>query len=364
MFRDKLIILITAALAVGLTASCGRSGPADEARPVAAKADTEAVTGEEAGKAGEARPVPEMAAEEALTEESGTAGSDEPEIQGEDEDKALTESSGTDADSQFTIFDPGLELTVTEGTEKYEGFQVENIMHFSDELPDLIYHSYIPDSYDGSKPYALYIVLPGHGGYYSDIEDRAENINDEHFAVNAREYNDEMIIIAPQPKDYEDELGSLGEMTEIHKPQMIRLTEYMLSNYNIDRNKVFISGYSRGGEMMSLMVAERPELYTAALHISSIWRGDISVVVKEHFPVYFVIGESDEAYGSKPVAGTYEEIASAYRREGISDDDIREIAVLDVKDKDYFTSQGYDNQHLGADLFAYDSNVMGWLFSR
>ena len=48
MFRDKLIILITAALAVGLTASCGRSGPADEARPVAAKADTEAVTGEEA----------------------------------------------------------------------------------------------------------------------------------------------------------------------------------------------------------------------------------------------------------------------------------------------------------------------------
>lgn len=269
-----------------------------------------------------------------------------------------------DEKSDFTIFEPGLELSVTNGTSEYEDFQVDNVLHFSDGLPDLYYHSYIPDAYDGSESYALYIVLPGHGGYYYDGKGSAKNITEEYYAVEAKKYNDKMIIIAPQLEDYDDEMEDFQDEYIIHKPQVIRLTEYILSNYNIDRSKVYVSGYSRGGEVMSLVITERPELYTAGLHMSSIWRGDTSVVTREHFPLYFVIGEEDEAYGSEPVKKTYEEISSVYRQEGIKEDEMRKLVVMDIKDWDYFTSQGYDNQHLGADLFAYDSNVMGWLFDH
>ena len=67
------------------------------------------------------------------------------------------------------------------------------------------------------------------------------------------------MAVAPQPNDW-------GETS---KRQTIGLTEYMLASYNIDPDMVYISGYSGGGETLSLAVSEKPELYTAALHVSS-----------------------------------------------------------------------------------------------
>lgn len=291
-----------------------------------------------------------------------------------DSDPKIETETGTESDEsedavsddvfQFTIDDPDLELTVTEGIENVEGFQVNNVMHFSDNVPDLYYHIYFPDSYDGSKEYVLYIILPGHGGYYYDGRGSADNITQESYASEAKTYNEEMIIVAPQLEDYDEEMEVPEDEYTIHKPQVIRLTEYLLSTYNINRDRVYISGYSRGGEVMSLVISERPELYTAAVHMSSIWRGDASIVSREHFPLYFAIGESDEAYGSEPVKKTYEEIASAYEKEGLTKEEIDNLLVLDIKDWDYFTSQGYDNQHLGADLYAYDKTIMGWLLNH
>lgn len=293
----------------------------------------------------------------------------EPESDPEPKSETMTEvdkseDSESYDDPQFTIMDPDLDIVVTDGTEYYEGFQVDNILHSSDGLPDLYYHIYVPESYNGDKAYALYIVLPGHGAYYFDGKKSAKNLYDEYYATEAKKYNDEMIIVAPQLEDYDEEMDDLAASEEIHKPQVIRLTEYILSTYNINRDRVYISGFSRGGEVMSLAVSERPELYSAAVHMSSIWRGDASIISREHFPLYFAIGESDEAYGSEPVKKTYEEIASVYEKEGLSKEEMNNLLVLDIKDWDYFTSQDYDNQHFGADLFAYDRAIMGWLLNH
>lgn len=54
---------------------------------------------------------------------------------------------------------------VTAGTEEYRGFLLDNVLH-SDEEGDIHYNVYIPDSYDGSKPYALFFTLPGYEGLY------------------------------------------------------------------------------------------------------------------------------------------------------------------------------------------------------
>ena len=212
------------------------------------------------------------------------------------------------------------------------------------------YHMYIPKSYDGSSPYALYITLPGYGAYY--FQGVAVNLKTEHFATEAKKYREEMIIVAPQPNDW-------GETS---KRQIIALTEYMLAAYNIDTNKVYISGYSGGGETLSLVVSERPELFTAALHVSSKWDGGISRVAEEKTPVYFAIGEGDEYYGKEPVEKTYKELASLYEREGLNREEMKELAVLDVRDEEYFTGRGVSNQHGGGGLFAEDDAVMGWLF--
>ena len=251
-------------------------------------------------------------------------------------------------------------ISVIEGNEYCDDFLLDNIMHSSDNLADLYYHLYVPEAYSGKEPYSLYIALPGYGAYYFDGEGTAANITGERFASNSRLYNEKMIVAAPQLEDYANELN-LDDEEQLHAKQVIRLTQYLLNTYNIDHDKVYISGYSRGGEVMSLVCSERPDLYTAALSVSSMWRGDVSVITHNHLPVYFVIGENDEYYSSEPFSRTYEEIVSAYKKEGLTDEIISNLVVLDIKGPDYFKSEEYDNQHSGAKLFAFDEPVMKWL---
>lgn len=247
--------------------------------------------------------------------------------------------------------------TVTAGAEYYEDFLIDNVLDFAngteyDSVEELHYHIYIPEGYDGSRPYALYITLPGYGAYY--FQGAAVNLRMERFAMEAKKYNDEMIIVAPQPNDW-------GETS---KRQTIGLTEYMLAAYNIDHEKVYISGYSGGGETLSLAVSERPELYTAALLVSSKWDGDLSRVAEERTPVYLAIGEEDEYYGSGPAKKAYKELAALYEQMGMTSKEIDRLAVLDVKAENYFADRGVSNQHGGGGLFAEDEEIMGWLFGE
>ena len=148
-----------------------------------------------------------------------------------------------------------------------------------------------------------------------------------------------MIIVAPL----------LNDWGETSARQTIALTEYFIDAYNIDTSKVYGEGYSGGGETMSQVMALRPELFTAYLQCSSQWDGDYEPVVKARTPVYFVVGESDEYYGSAPSERAYNAIHELYEKEGLTDSEIDNIT----------------NQHgAGGYLFVRDENVMGWLFGQ
>ena len=45
-------------------------------------------------------------------------------------------------------------------SETYRGFTLDCVFH-SEQEGDIHYNLYVPESYDGSVPYALYITLPG-----------------------------------------------------------------------------------------------------------------------------------------------------------------------------------------------------------
>lgn len=51
------------------------------------------------------------------------------------------------------------------GSQEKDGFIVDNVLH-SDTQGDIHFSSYIPESYDGSEPYALFVTLPGWEGLY------------------------------------------------------------------------------------------------------------------------------------------------------------------------------------------------------
>ncbi len=239
---------------------------------------------------------------------------------------------------------------VSEGTEKYHEFVVDSVLH-SSKAGDIHYCVFIPDGYDGRKEYSLYLTLPGYQGLY--FQGAGMNLQTEEFGFEAQKYHDDMIILAPQLEDW-------GETSAW---KTIALTEYFLEHYPINQKQVYISGYSGGGETLSLVLDQRPELYTAALMCSSQWDGGYEAIVRTKTPVYFVTGESDEYYGTESFEQAYQEIRRRYQEEGLSETEADNFVVLDIKPTDYFTDGGVTSQHGGgSSLFCRDSTIMGWLF--
>ena len=54
---------------------------------------------------------------------------------------------------------------VEPGTEEYKGFMLDNVLHSENE-GDIHYNLYVPQSYDGSKSYALFLTLPGYQAFF------------------------------------------------------------------------------------------------------------------------------------------------------------------------------------------------------
>ena len=267
-------------------------------------------------------------------------------IYSEEEMQADAETENTEVNKS------GDELeNVTPGSEEYRGFLLDNVLHSPNE-GDIHYNVYIPDAYDGTKEYALYVTLPGYQGLY--FQGVGENIRTEDFGFEAQKYITDMIIVAPQ----------LNDWGQTSADQTIELTQYFLTHYIINPSKVYINGYSGGGETLSLVLAKQPELYTAALMCSSQWDGAYEPVVEMKTPVYFVIGESDEYYGSEPFKEAYQQIHELYKEQGLSESEIDKLVVLDVKDKDYFEGTPVTYQHGGGYLFCRDKEIMGWLFNQ
>lgn len=240
---------------------------------------------------------------------------------------------------------------VAVGTETYRGFILDNVYH-SEQYGDIRFNVYIPGSYDGSEPYALYVTLPGYEGLYRF--GAGANLRSEAFAFEALRYNAKMIVVAPQLNDWG---GTSADQT-------VALTEYFIGTYAIDTGRVYANGYSGGGETLSLVMDRRPALFAAVLHVSSVWDGDILNVAENRTPVRFVTGEDDEYYGSARVSATCRRLISLYEEQGLPAAEIAGLAVLDVKDAAYFDAAGADNQHGGGALVAYDTDIMGWLFSH
>ena len=214
---------------------------------------------------------------------------------------------------------------VTIGSEKYRGFILDCVLH-SEQEGDIHYNVYIPDSYDGTKEYALYVTLPGYQGLY--FQGVGENIRTEDFGFEAQKYNSEIIIVAPQLNDW-------GETSA-----------------------------DQAGETLALILGKKPELFTAALMCSSKWDGVYEPVTEAKTPVYFVIGESDEYYGSEPFKEAYQILYELYAEQGLAKSEIDNLLVLDIKEKNYFAGTKVTYQHGGGYLFCRDEKIMGWLFGH
>lgn len=238
-----------------------------------------------------------------------------------------------------------------EGTTTDRGFVVDNLLHTPEG--DIHFSLRVPEDYDGSRPYALYVALPGWEGlWFHGVGAHLQ----EDFPFVANDYVSDMIVASPQLEDW----------GEVSARQTIALTQWLLTAYNISADRVVLSGCSGGGETASLVMGSRPELFAAVLHCISRWDGDIGPLVAARVPVYMATGESDDYYGPGSVQETYEKLRSGYVTQGLGEDEVSWLVTLDVKPASYFGETGQRNgQHMaGGALFPHDQEIMGWLFSH
>ena len=218
------------------------------------------------------------------------------------------------------------EEILTLGTQTQRGFINDNVLH--SEIGDIHFSSYIPESYDGSEPYALFVTLPGWEGLY--FQGIGANMVED-FGIEAIRYNDKMIVLSAQ----------LNDWGQTSANETIALTEYFIENYNIDASCVYLHGMSGGGETGSLVMGTKPELFTAYLATSSQWDGDLNVLAQARTPVYFAIGAQDSYYGSESFIAAYHTLHELYAAQGLTEDEINRLIVLDVKPEAYFTERGF-----------------------
>lgn len=257
------------------------------------------------------------------------------------------EAQGQSAPAQAAFPEEG--GAITPGTQVQRGFVNDNVLHAA--VGDVHFSSYIPESYDGSEPYALFVTLPGWEGLY--FQGVGANMVED-FGPEAIGYVPDMIVLSPQLDDWGE---TSAEMT-------IALTEYFLENWNIDPNRVYLHGMSGGGETASLVLGMRPELYTACLVTSSQWDGDLTALAAARTPVYLAIGAQDSYYGADSFEATYESLRELYREQGLSEEEIGRLVVLDVREQAFFTESGFADQHAGGQAFAHQAEVMGRLFGE
>lgn len=76
------------------------------------------------------------------------------------------------------------------------------------------------------------------------------------------------------------------------------------------------------------------------------------------------IGANDDYYGSDPVRRAYTQLREKYLAAGLSQEEIDELVVLDVKPDEYFDghTDSYGEHGGGLELFPRDAEVMSWLF--
>ena len=153
---------------------------------------------------------------------------------------------------------------------------------------------------EGERPeggYPLYIAL--HGGGSSDTPD----LNDSQWDAMKYYYRDALdcgvYVAARGVRDTWD-----THFNPESYPLYDRLIQYMIINYDVDPNRVYIEGFSAGGDGVYAVTARMADRFAAA-NMSSGHHNWVNIDNLYNMPIMLQAGEYDEAYDRHRVTAEY-----------------------------------------------------------
>jgi len=175
------------------------------------------------------------------------------------------------------------------------------------------YRLFIPPGYDNSKPYPLVLWLHGAGG--AGTNNRAQISQDQIPGTHTwtkpqNQAKFPTFVLVPQsPTNW------ISDGVESLSPEMLlvlEILEAVRTEFNIDRNRIYVAGQSDGGVGTWNVITQRPDLFAAAIPLCG--GGDPSQAYRlAKMPIWAFHGARDPII---PVAESRKMIAAIQKAGG------------------------------------------------
>jgi predicted peptidase len=141
----------------------------------------------------------------------------------------------------------------------------------------LLYRILYPQHYDSTTRYPLVIFLHGSGARGNDNEAPLKNVPGVFLDTHNRDIFPCFIVVPQCPKrdtwvnfpDFPQSLKATDTPTTATRLVLAFITD-LSSSINIDTRRIYLTGYSMGGEGVFDLIYRKPELFAAAVPICAV----------------------------------------------------------------------------------------------
>lgn len=183
------------------------------------------------------------------------------------------------------------------GAQHPEQFRKEVFVTAGDSLP---YRLLYPKNYNPRKKYPVVLFLHGSGVRGNDNEKQLASVPAALTESAGREKYQSFILVPQCPaKDvwvkfpgFPNSLTATPEPTPAAR-SVFKLLDSLIAHTAIDKKRVYVTGYSMGGEGALDFIARRPELFAAAVPICSVSDTATAKVIRK-IPIWVFHGDDDK----------------------------------------------------------------------
>jgi predicted peptidase len=155
----------------------------------------------------------------------------------------------------------------------------------------LRYNLFVPKNYDTKKSYPMVLFIHDRGVCSSETDmTLIQGIGGVIWATPSEQAKHKCFVLAPQ---YESAIVNDNSETTVDVDITVNLINYLISQYNIDKNRLYATGQSMGCMASIAMNIKYPDLFAASLLVAGQWDPTkVSPMAKDK--LWIIVSEGDQ----------------------------------------------------------------------
>jgi predicted peptidase len=234
-------------------------------------------------------------------------------------------------------------------------FHYETYLHSGLVLP---YAFHLPADYDPNREYPIVVVLPGWGsGFDGDNLGVQVAVDISATAWIQPEWtgtDEDVIVLSPQNQ-------RVG--TDAESAAMVALLESFMDRYSVDRERVYVQGFSMGTALAYDAMADHPGLFAGALITAGfgVRLDQAARIAEAKTPIWITHGTSDPVLPVTNGRNSAQRLRSAYVAAGVDPAEAEDlIRYTEFPDEAY----SLPDYHAVVGPTYEDGSILRWLLER